>query len=149
MAVGPGPMALTQTPSPAGPSHVPSSLVDSSCSFSSPPPRSASQRWPPAVAPPPHIGPIRVRERPKVPKIGIARGQFWQCGQIAKCPIRRKTLHMLVTEHVCTRNRSMNAGLPSAFETLCFTLQNSSALRSTGLFLSMSIPKFSICEGGV
>ena len=97
----------------------------------------------------PHIGPIRVREWPKVSKTGIARGQFWQCGQVAKCPVRRKNLHMLATEHVCTRNRSMNTGLRSAFGALWFTPKNRSALRSTGLFLNMTTPTFSICEGGV
>ena len=74
-----------------------------------------------------HIGPIRIREWPKLSKTNTARGQFLQCGQIGKIPIRRKTLHMLVSQHVCTRNRSMNSGLPSAFGTLCFILKKKTA----------------------
>ena len=67
MSVVPGLMALMQTPSLASSYHSPSSLVDSSAPTASSPPfcsftpvvgvvslplRRASQRWPPAAAPP-------------------------------------------------------------------------------------------------
>ena len=81
-----------------------------------------------------HIGPIRVREWPKVSKSDIPRGQFWQCSQIAKCLIDRKTLHLLEIEQICTRHREMNWGLRSAFGRLHFAVRNSLDLRLNAHF---------------